>query len=141
MALKGRNWFFGKCLTEERNRTEFTFLSAKALGLGLLGREHTQGHISQACGATQMFFSRFSDYKRTISRQSSVEPYRLGGNALRDWVSFVSGKSGSYGNQAFNYNWDHLKSYLTRAYGGSCSGGGGGNNELEIVLRLMAEFI
>jgi hypothetical protein len=141
MALKGRDWFFGKCLIEERKITKFAYLSADVLRLGLLGTEHTQGHISQACGATQMFLSRFPNHKSTISRQSSVDPYRLEGDVLRDWVSFLSGKSGSYGQKRFCYSWDHLKNCLTRQYGGRCSGGGGGDHEFKIVLRLMVKFI
>lgn len=139
MSLKSRNWFFGKCLIEERKRTKFTYLSAKALDLGF-GREHTQGHILQACGATQMFLNEFPRYKGIIHRGSPIEPYRIRGSALRDWRVFLSHKHGSYGRVAFGYNWDNLKSYLTDRYGGNCSGGGGGDNELEIVLRLVVEF-
>ena len=140
MGLKSRNWFFGKCLSEERERTRLTFLSAKALNLGLSGNENTQSHILHACGAVQMFLTTFPRYK-TIIRQSSAETYKPEGDLLRSWLRFLSSNSGSYGRQNFGYNWDTLKSCLTRKYGGVCSGGGGGNNEFEIVLRLMAEFI
>ncbi|HHT9138299.1 MAG TPA: hypothetical protein ACFYEK_13790 [Candidatus Wunengus sp. YC60] len=139
MALKGRNWFFGKCLLEERKRTKFTYLSAKALDLGF-GREHTQGHILQSCGATQMFLNEFPQHKRIIRRASPTEPFRIRGNILRDWRVFFSLKQDDYGRATFGYNWSNLKSYLTNRYGGNCRGGGGGDNELEIVLRLMAEF-
>lgn len=141
MALKGRNWFFGKCLTEERSRTKLAFLSGRVLDLGLSGREHTQGHISQACGAVQVFLSEFTNHKRTLREETPVDPYKIQGNVLRDWISFLSRNSGNYGKRFCGYNWDTLKSCITRKYGGNCSGGGGGDNELEIVLRLMAEFI
>lgn len=140
MGLKNQNWFLGKCLTEERERTEFAYLSAKALTLGLIRRENTQGHISQACGATQMFLDRFPNHKRSINRESPIRPYKLNNSMRRDWITFLSPKSGSYGRRDFGYSWDTLKFCLTRKYGGRVSGGGGGDNEFEIVLRLMVEF-
>ena len=141
MALKSRNWFFGKCLSEERNRTKLSYLSAKALNLGLCGKENTQGHVLQACGATQIFLSDFSNHKRNIRRTSPTEPFKLRNNVRRDWLQFLSRKNDYYGKRTFNYNWDTLKSCLTRKYGGNCTGGGGADNELEIVMRLMAEFM
>jgi len=141
MALKGRNWFFGKCLIEERSRTQLSFLSGKALDLGLSGREHTQGHIAQACGAVQVFLNEFPNHKRILRAENPVNPYKLQGSMLRDWIHFSTRNAGNYGKRTFGYNWDTLKSCLTRKYGGNCRGGGGGDNEFEIVLRLMAEFI
>jgi len=41
----------------------------------------------------------------------------------------------------FTYNYDTLRGYLTPKYGGTRQGGGGGDNEFEIVLRLMADFM
>ncbi len=141
MALRGRNWFLGKCLAEERRRTKFSFLCGKALDLGLIGTENTQGHISQACGAAQVFLNRFPNHKRSIIGESPFEPYKARGALLRDLRGFLSTKTGTNGRPDFNYSWDTLKSCLTRKYGRGCSGGGGGDNEFEIVLRLMAEFV
>jgi hypothetical protein len=140
MGLKSRNWFFGKCLVEERKRTKLTFLSAKALDLGLTGNENTQSHILHACGAAQEFLTNFPRHKKSIT-QAPAEPYKLEGSILRDWLRFLLSNSDGYGRKSFGYNWDTLKSCLTHKYGGRCSGGGGGDNELEIVLRLMAEYI
>lgn len=140
MGLKSRNWFLGKCLSEERGRTRLAYLGAKALDLGLTGNENTRSHILHACGATQMFFTTLPRYK-VIIRQSPTDIYKPEGDLLRAWLRFLSPKSGNYGQRDFGYSWDTLKSCLTRKYGGVCSGGGGGDNELEIVLRLMAEFV
>ena len=140
MGLKSENWFFGKCLSEERRRTKLTYLSARVLDLGVAGIENTRSHILHACGATQMFLTTFPRYK-TIIRQSPADTYKPEGNLLRDWLNFLSSNSGSCGRQNFGYNWDTLKSCLSRKYGGTYSGGGRGDNEFEIVLRLMAEFI
>jgi hypothetical protein len=140
MGLKSRNWFFGKCLVEERKRTKLTYLSAKALDLGLTGNENTQSHIMHACGAVQEFLMKYPTHKRTI-KIAPAEAYKPGGKLLRDWLRYFSTKSDGYGRHSFCYDWDTLKSCLTKKYGGRCTGGGGGNNEFEIVLRLMAEFI
>lgn len=142
MALKGRNWFFKKCLDEERRVTKLAYLSKEALDLGLYGKHHTEGQILQACGATQQFLNKFPRHKKVIKKQSPVESCKLKGSLLKDWKNFLSTNNGPYGRQDFNYNLDTLKkSYLTPKYGGRRSGGGRGDRELEIVLRLMAEFI
>ncbi len=114
MALKGRNWLFGKCLNEERNRTRLSFLSAKVLDLGLCGRDRTQGHVLQACGATQVFLNNFSHHKRTIRGASPTKPYELKNSMRGDWVQFLSGQTGDNGRKVFNYKWDTLKFCLTR---------------------------
>lgn len=140
MALKSREWFFGRCYKEVKRLGETAYLANKALELGF-GRENTQGHILQACGAVQMFFQDYPSHKNTINQASPFDPYKLTGQILQDWLSFFASKSGSYGRRRFGYNWDYLRTYLTTKYGGHTTGGGGGDNEFEIVLRLLAAFL
>lgn len=144
MALKGHRWFLGRCLREERGRTILAHLAGKALDLGLLGRDSTQGHILQACGSTQSFLIANPQYKRQIRQSSPIRPYRMTGHMYRDWLSFFSTKQGTYGRGIFNYSWDVQRNTLTPYYTqgpGIPSGGGAGDNEFEIVLRLVAEFM
>ena len=141
MGLKSREWFFGECYKEVRKTTKLKALADKALQLGFK-KEMTGGHILQTCGAAQLFLQKHPEHKPTI-RNSAKEPYRLQGRVLEDWLDFLESKEGkaTYGQKEFQYNWRSLRTYLTPKYGGNHKGGGGGNDKLEIVLRLMAEFV
>ena len=139
MGLRSREWFFGRCYKEVKKVGALAYLANKALDLGF-GKENTQGHILQACGAAQKFFQQYPRHKTTISQDSPLHPYALQGQMLRDWLSFFISKTGPYGRRGFGYNWDSLRTYLTTQYGGRTVGGGGGDNEFEIVLRLIADF-
>lgn len=145
MALKGYVWFLGRCLREERNhRSLLSYLAGRALDLGLLRTDSTQGHIFQACGSTQMFLGAYPQYKSRIKQSSPIAPYHMRGRMYQDWLAFFSNKQGPYGRRKFNYNWNIQRNILTPHYTqgpGIPSGGGAGDNEFEIVLRLMTEFI
>jgi hypothetical protein len=142
MGLKSREWFFGECYKQIQNKTTLAPLADRALELGFK-REMTGGHILQACGATQLFLQKHAHYIPTIRRTSRKAPYKLNGQILEDWLDFFGSKDGKarYGQKEFQYNWRSLRTYLTEKYGGNHKGGGGGNDKLEIVLRLMAEFV
>jgi hypothetical protein len=143
MALKGPLWLLGKALTEERNRTALAHLSSKALDLGLRKKDSTRGHMFQAIGAIQQFLIAHLQHKGTIVAASPFQPYEPAGQVLKDWKAFLQNHSGTYGNAkfGFGYDYDTLKGYLTKKYGGTRTGGGGGNNEFEICLRLAAAFM
>jgi len=140
MGLKSREWFFGRCYKEVRKIGTLAYLSNKALELGF-GKENTQGHILQACGAVQIFFQQYPHHKKTISQAPPLDPFALKEQMLKDWLTFFDSKAGKYGQRKFGYNWDALRTYLTTKYGGRTTGGGGGDNEFEIVLRLLADFL
>ncbi len=141
MALKGPLSLMARCLEEERRRGKLTFLAAKALDLGLRRTDSTRGHIFQAVGAVQNFFQRYPEHRATVAAASPVHPYKPSGNPLRDWKVFLRTHTGEYGRKSFGYDYDTLKGYLTSKYGGRRRGGGGGDNEFEITLRLVAEFL
>jgi hypothetical protein len=140
MGLRSREWFFNCCYKEVKKSGKLAYLANKALELGF-GKENTQGHILQACGAVQKFFQEYPQHKTAISIASPVDPYEPKSQMLKDWLTFFNSKTGPYGRRRFGYNWDYLRTYLTRKYGGQTVGGGGGDNEFEIVLRLMADFL
>jgi len=142
VPVKGREWFFGECYKQVRNRGKLSALADKALQLGFKS-QMTGGHILQACGAAQLFLQEHPEHKTAIRHSSPTQPYRLRGGVLDDWLAFIGGKMGksTYGPRQFLYNWGSLRTYLTPKYGGNHKGGGGGNDKLEIVLRLMAEFV
>lgn len=142
MGLKSREWFFGECYKQVRRKTKLNTLADKALQLGFK-KEKTGGHILQACGAAQLFLQKHPEHKPAIRNSSPRRAYKLRGQALEDWLAFFESKDHkrTYGQKAFQYNWDSLRTYLTPKYGGNHRGGGGGNDKLEIVLRLMAEFV
>jgi hypothetical protein len=144
MGIKGERWFLGKCYKEVTKLSELAYLANKALKLAF-GKENTQGHIKQAVGAVQAFLQKHGQYKSAIKSSSPLEPYNLANNtqACNDWKDFLQAQSGNYGppRNKNEYNWDVLKGYLTPKYGGTRTGGGGGDNEFEIVLRLVAEFL
>jgi hypothetical protein len=125
-----------------RSKTKLNALADKALQLGFK-KEMTGGHILQACGATQLFLQKHPEHKRTIRKTLPSEPYRLQGAVLEDWLAFFESKEtkSTYGQKAFQYDWNSLRTYLTPKYGGNHKGGGGGNDKLEIVMRLMGEFV
>jgi len=140
MALKSEKWFFRQCYQQVRRLTNLAHLANRALELGF-GREQTGGHIRQACGAVQLFLEQFPQHVNTIRSSSATDPFRVQGQIRRNWLNFFRNKTGNYGQRKFGYSWDTLRGYLTRRYGGKRTGGGGGDNEFEIVLRLMAEFL
>lgn len=140
MPLKSREWFFGCCYKEVKKFSTLAYLANRALELGF-GKEKTQGHILQACGAVQIFFQQYPNHKKVVSQASPFYPYKLKGRILNDWLTFLTSKNGPYGPKKFGYKWDTLKTYLTTKYGGRTTGGGGGDNEFEIVLRLLADFL
>lgn len=140
MGLRSREWFFGRCYKEVKKLGPLAYLANKALELGF-GKENTQGHILQACGAIQMFFQQYPHHKNAVSQASPFHPYALTGQISKDWLTFFGSKKGKYGQRKFGYNWDALRTYLTNKYGGRTTGGGGGDNEFEIVIRLLADFL
>jgi hypothetical protein len=129
-----------KCLDEERKASKLSHLSARCLDLGLKKTDSTRGHVFQACGAVQKFLEAYPQHKSSISASSPVDPYKPTGKVLADWKTFLSSHSGTgtYGQGQWGYNYDTLRGYLTRKYGGRRTGGGGGDNEFEIVLRLVS---
>ena len=141
MALKSREWFLSCCYREVRRLGKLTYLANRALELGLIGTECTQGHILQACGAVQKFSEQYPSHKNTVRQASPFDPFALSGPILKDWLDFFSQHAGQYGRRKFGYNWDTLRTYLTIKYGGRTTSGGGGDNEFEIVFRLMADFL
>ena len=142
MAIRSKEWFLGKCLEEERKTSPFGPLARRVLDLGLRRTSKTAGHILQACGATQRFPEMYPVHKRTIAKTSPLDRFPLykHQHVLADWKNFFRNQSDQYGHPRFGYNWDTLKTYLTRKYGGKHVGGGGGDSLFEIVLRLMAAF-
>lgn len=140
MALRGPQWLLARSLTEERTRGRFSHLAGRALDLGLMKTDKTRGHVNQATGAAQQFLAEYPEHRPTIRAQSPVDPYKPTGAVLDDWLRFIGEHAGTYGQPRFGYNYDTLKTYLTKKYGGRARGGGGGDNEFEIVLRLVAQF-
>jgi hypothetical protein len=141
MALKGHLWFLGKCLDEERDRSALSYLSSKALDLGLKRTESTRGHVFQAVGALQGFYAARPDVQAVAQNASTFTPYSFAGANLRAWREWFDPKSGTYGHARFGYNYTTLYGYLTPKFGGKRTGGGGGDNEFEIVARLLADFL
>jgi hypothetical protein len=142
LGLKSREWFFGECYKQVRKKTKLAKLADKALQLGFK-KERTGVHILQACGATQLFLQRHPEHESTVRKASPQNAYRLQGQMLEDWLDIFESKKTktTYGRREFQYDWHSLRTYLTPKYGGNHLGGGGGNDKLEIVLRLMAEFV
>jgi hypothetical protein len=139
MALRGRNWFFGRCFTQVAEFTPLAHLAHRALELGF-GNDNTQGHVLQACGAAQKFLRAYPQHRPTLRREYPAQPIQIDAGVLRDWKRYFKPRKGSY-HKTFGYNWSTLRGYLTRKYAGRRKGGGGGNNEFEIVLRIMAEVL
>ena len=141
MAIRGNEWFYGRCLDEERSGGALAGLAVKALDLGIKGSASTRSHMNQGIGAAQAFFLAFPAHKATVAAASTASPYALKSDAsmLRDWLTFFGAKSGAYGPNS-TYSWDVLRSVLTQSLGGDTRGGGGGNNEFQIALRLAAAF-
>ena len=141
MALKSPLWLLGRALTEERRRTPLGHLASRALDLGLRKKDSTRGHMFQAIGGVQKFLEAHPEHIPVIYEASPLEPYKPEARVLADWTEFIQQHGGPYGRAAFGYNYDTLKGYLTRKYGGNRTGGGGGDNEFEISLRLCARFL
>src|SRR5712692_4659104 len=116
MALKSKEWFLGKCLVEERGRTRYGHLSSRALDLGLRRSAMTAGHILQSCGAAQKFLEEHRQHIPVINTADPQEGFDLDGAAamLNEWRALFVDKHGPYGRASFHYNWDSLRTYLTR---------------------------
>lgn len=142
MGVKSREWFFGECYKQVQGKGKLRALADKALRLGFK-QQMTGGHILQTCGATQLFLQKYPQHKSAIRSSPPTQPFRLRGPLLDDWLEFIDSKKllTTYSQKTFQYDWGSLRTYLTAKYGGKHTGGGGGNDKLEIVLRLMAEFV
>jgi hypothetical protein len=62
---------------------------------------------------------------------------------LQDWVAFINGAAqADYGTHlGFPYNFGTLRGYLTAKYDGTRTGVDGRDNEFEIAMRLVAQFM
>lgn len=140
MALKGHDWFLGRCLDEERAGTPEAGLAGRLLDLGLRRAESTRGHVYQACGALQLFLSDSPALAATIE-SAPPEPYALDAHEAAIWALWFAPRNGAFGRAQFGYNYDTLRGYLTPRYAGTRTGGGGGNNEFELVLRLLPKVM
>jgi hypothetical protein len=141
MAVKGPLWLLARSLEQERNRSQLAHLAGRALDLGLKKTDATRGHLFQATGAVQKFLQQAPQHINAIKLESPLIPYKPAGPILQDWLGFIAPSNGPYERASFGYNYTTLKGYLTAKYGGQRTGGGGGDNELEIVLRLLADFM
>lgn len=139
--MKSRQWFQGECSNQIRDNGPLLILSKRAMDLGPNNMDNTTGHILQAIGASQVFFSEFPNHLGTVRRAPTDVPFALTGTILSDWLKFFSQHTGKYGSQRFGYSWDTLRNILTKKYGGKVTGGGGGDNEFEIAFRLVAHFL
>jgi hypothetical protein len=144
VALKSKEWFYKQCLAEVEKFTPFMHLSWQALRKGVGQSQGTRGHMTQAIGAVQEFFDTSPTHIASIEVADRTSPFELTaiGNAkmLKDWKTWLRGRSGPYGKRAFGYNYDTLKGIVTPSLGGSRTGGGGGDDELKTALRLVAHF-
>ena len=141
MALKGHLWFLGRCLDEERARTPESLIASRLLDLGLKRAESTRGHVFQAVGALQGFYSDRPSISTAARVALPYEPYAFDQAERQVWCQWFGAKAGPYGQRRFGYNYDTLRGYLTPLYCGSRMGGGGGNNEFELVARMLAKFV
>lgn len=143
MALKSKEWFYKKCLEEVEKFSALTHLSWTILKKGVGQSDSTRGHANQAIGAVQGFLAEHPEHIATITAANPTVPFDLVNSRaiLQDWRRWFRGQGGAYGRQAFGYNYDTLRGYLTPNLGGTRRGGGGGDDEFKRVFRLMAEFI
>ncbi|MEX2120649.1 MAG: hypothetical protein WD847_13735 [Pirellulales bacterium] len=142
MALKGKEWFYKRCLQEVERHGRFCHLCWDILKKGIGQSDSTRGHVTQAIGVSQEFLGTHSDLVTIIQAADPTRPFDVPGNprvqeALRAWLE---PRNGLFGRQSFGYNYDTFKNIVTRALGGTRRGGGGGDDEFKRVLRLMAEF-
>jgi len=141
MAIKSKEWFYKQCLEEYEKFSPLMHLCWTALKKGIGQQDQTRGHVTQAIGAIQGFLDAFPDHVDVIRASDPTRPFPIEDHAamLRDWLTWFARKRGAYGR--FGYNFDTLRTYLTRRLGGRRRHGGGGNDEFKRVLRLLADFI
>ena len=143
MALKSKEWFLGKCLSEVGSHSRLSPMSWTALKKGIGGTDGTRGHIGQAVGVSQRFLEQFPQHIATIQAADPTLSFDIAShmavqNDLRTWLN---AQAGQYGRASFKFNYDSFKKNTTATVGGTRVGGGGGDDEFKRVLRLMAEFV
>jgi hypothetical protein len=143
MKLKGKEWFYKKCLLEVEQHGRFSHLCWDILQKGIGQTNSTRGHATQAIGACQVFLNKHKKLIQVVKAADPTFPFDVSSNsivskALKKWLATCNG---AFGKGAFGYDYDTLKKILTPTLGGTLTGGGGGNDEFKRVLRLMAEFI
>jgi hypothetical protein len=142
MALKSKEWFYKQCLREVKRHDRLCHLCWDILEKGIGQTDSTRGHVTQAVGVSQEFLAAHPNLVATIQAADPTRPFDVSAstqvrNALRTWLA---GRQGTFGRQAFGYSYDTFKNIVTPGLGGTRHGGGGGDDEFKRVLRLMAEF-
>ena len=143
MALKSKEWFYKKCLAEVKDYARFSHLAWGILQKGIGQADGTRGHVTQAIGVGQEFLAAFPAYILTIQGADPTAPFDVAGHHTLqgDLITWINGKSGSFGRAAYGYSYDSFKKNTTATLGGTRVGGGGADDEFKRVLRLMAEFV
>jgi hypothetical protein len=150
MGLKSKEWFYKQCLLEVDAKRPLAKLAWSALMKGVAQQDYTRGHVGQAIGSVQMFFTEFPQYRKRISQTSAVPYDIVADSQMRDdWTDWLErmvnkyrARQGAYGRTDFKFNFNTMKTYLPPSLGGKVrqTPGGVGLDEFKMVLRLTAEF-
>ncbi len=143
MALKSKEWFFKKCLSEIKDYARFSHLAWSVLMKGIGQADGTRGHVTQAIGVSQEFLEDFPQHIPVIRGSDPTRPFDVAAHQQlqADLVAWIAGKNGSFGRAAYGYNYQTFKRNTTATLGGTRQGGGGADDEFKRILRLMAEFV
>ena len=142
MALKSKEWFYKRCLTEVKRHDRFCHLCWDILEKGIGQTDSTRGHVTQAIGVCQQFLDAHPNLFPIIQAADPTRPFDVSRNkeVRKALVSWLADCEGSFGRSSFGYSYDTFKNIVTPALGGTRRGGGGADDEFKRVLRLMAEF-
>lgn len=142
MALKGKEWFYGRCLEELGKWSKISYLCKDLLDKGVGRADKARSHVHQSIGACQNFLRAHRHHIPTIQAAPPTESLdRDDYDAIFvDWINWFANRAGTYGKGDYGYNYDTLRGHLTRRLGGTRRGGGGGGDEFKKVLRVLAEF-
>lgn len=147
-TTRSKEWFYKQCVLECDQNGPLSDLSWRALLIGIGQIHKTRGHMTQAIGAVQDFLRDRPHHPATIQQASPAAALDLTDPTyaalLQDWRQWLAGQTGDNPgafDHDFGYNFDTLRGYLTHPLGGTRVGGGGGDDELKLVMRLMADFL
>lgn len=143
MALKSKEWFFKKCLSEAKEYGRFSHLAWSVLEKGIGQSDGTRGHVTQAIGVSQEFLGAFPAHIATIRKSDPTKPFDVAAHRRLqgDLTSWIASQSGTFGRASYGYSYDSFKRNTTPTLGGTRRGGGGADDEFKRVLRLMAEYL
>lgn len=98
------------------------------------------GHLKQGYYGAQRFLQENRQFIEPLSQSSLQNQLEPDQTLLDSWRQFLE-QFGDESDSSYGYDFNILRGYLTRQYGGNRVGGGGGDYPFKIVWSILARLM